>query len=32
MRNAATCAKLRANTDPAKIHAILSIARNPAAA
>lgn len=32
MRDAATCAKLRANMDPAKIHAILTIARNPAAA
>jgi PTS system nitrogen regulatory IIA component len=32
MRDAATCTKLRANTDPAKIHAMLTIARNPAAA
>jgi PTS system nitrogen regulatory IIA component len=32
MRDAAVCAKLRANSDPDKIHAILTIARNPAAA
>lgn len=32
MRDAAICAKLRANTDPAKLHAILTEARTPQAA
>jgi PTS system nitrogen regulatory IIA component len=32
MRDLATCAKLRANADPDKIHAILTLTRNPAAA
>lgn len=32
MRDAAVCAKLRANTDPAKLHAILTEARAPQAA
>lgn len=32
MRDPATCAKLRVNADPATIHAILTVARNPAAA
>ncbi len=32
MRDPATCTKLRANSDPDKIHAILTVARNPAAA
>jgi PTS system nitrogen regulatory IIA component len=32
MRDAQVCAKLRANTDPAKLHAILTEARAPQAA
>ena len=32
MRDAGICAKLRANTDPAKLHAILTEARAPQAA
>lgn len=32
MRDAATCAKLRANTDPAKLYAILTEIRTPQAA
>ena len=32
MRDAAVCAKLRANTDPAKLYAILTEARTPQAA
>ena len=32
MRDAGVCAKLRANTDPAKLHAILTEARAPQAA
>jgi PTS system nitrogen regulatory IIA component len=32
MRDAAVCAKLRANTDPSKLHAILTEARAPQAA
>lgn len=32
MRDAGICAKLRANTDPAKLHAILTETRAPAAA
>jgi PTS system nitrogen regulatory IIA component len=32
MRNAATCAKLRANDDPATLHAVLTEARSTQAA
>jgi len=32
MRDSSTCTKLRANTDPAKLHAILTEARAPQAA
>lgn len=32
MRDAATCAKLRANSDPAALHGVLTAARSPQAA